>query len=369
MSTADDALSKLDAVFNVLKGPSVSRTKDIRDYVSEIETAFRVCGEVTDPQNALMRLRGMLQMHAGEIANLLKLTSHDPLWDVAHRAVLLQITNVEHTLGGCYENARSLMANAQEWSIHFSNIRHAVTVFLAGLSWGVVVTNWNDYDPVLSWSAMTVWSLAVMLYGAFTQSTFDRMELEKKNMNVLRPKAQAKAGVVVKWGGANWISLAVAILVGWGMFVLPKPVGCLSQGCWFMFGLLVVGTACAVALNQSLKDPLASVSGKSEEDKKERGSIRRKGWIRLAPDFVVGFATVAFGFLLHLWPSNARPDAWRLSIATSAGSEFIGKASPDPICSKTEAMLTTAETAHQRASLLHAAKGQAGAEGACTECP
>ena len=201
--------------------------------------------------------------------------------------------------GGWFENRRSLMANAQTWGIHFSNIRLGLTTFLVSISWGVVALRWDNYDPKLSISAAIVWCFAVLLFAAFTEQTFHKERLEKESLLMISQGIFEKHKSARNWRHRLGLLLTLVVVALLIFSPLRSHPGIMAM----------VAAACGLI-------PLGLAAGQCPAGKERWSHL-----LRISPDIMIVLATVGFGWLLNQWKSH--DSAASYSIQFSAKQEAI----------------------------------------------
>lgn len=221
-------------------------------------------------------------------------------------AIALLETRSEKTAklaGGFFENRRSLMANAQNWAIHFSNIRLGLTTFLVSISWGVVALRWDAYDPQLGVSAALVWCFAVLLFATFTEQTFSKERLEKESLLVI-----AK-GVIAQVESARngWHRLGLLLPL------LPVALLVFTPLRDFTVSLILVALACGFI-------PFGLAVAKQPDAKERKSHL-----LRITPDIMVVVATVGFGLLLTQWRSHDSITSYSVQFSAKQEAILISK--------------------------------------------
>lgn len=147
---------------------------------------------------------------------------------------------------GLLSNRRTRFQENGNWARHYSAVRMTVTIFLVGLSLGILSFKWEPKGqplanpPELTFRDLSgwVWSAAVILFVAFTTLTYNDMT-KARNRNLPDGAPTNRRPLRPRWESASWVVIIVTAIFtamlfylsnlpiwpfDWGTLMLPNVI-------------------------------------------------------------------------------------------------------------------------------------------------
>jgi hypothetical protein len=82
--------------------------------------------------------------------------------------------------------ALGLLADANSWAQHFSNVRLVVATVLSVACFGTMTLKWHHPEPVFVWSTLGAWLLGLAFFVIISIEEWRKLDQRRRNVRALR---------------------------------------------------------------------------------------------------------------------------------------------------------------------------------------